>query len=200
MAPKRQRKKAGSPGAASGPAGGRWKRQRLEHGQIHTEEVFGAPDKGDDLEMPETEEEPLTFDEGEGADTKLQSASTESAPTEQAKETERNGLDLTLRPIENIYSAIKDMANSSKDLADGEPIHIRVATMCSGTEAPVFAIEMLQEFWERQDPGKKFLEFSHVFSVEISGFKQAYITRNTDNNTILFNDVRDFINPKDGQA
>ncbi|KAI1416189.1 hypothetical protein F5Y13DRAFT_206216 [Hypoxylon sp. FL1857] len=71
--------------------------------------------------------------------------------------------------------------------------------MCSGTEAPIWALKMLQEFFERTQPGRRFLNLSHVFSVEIVPFKQAYIARNAPG-AILFNDVRDFIEPENGSA
>ncbi|KAI0892196.1 hypothetical protein F4806DRAFT_489081 [Annulohypoxylon nitens] len=71
--------------------------------------------------------------------------------------------------------------------------------MCSGTEAPLFALMELQDCWEKIFPGRQVLQFLHVFSAEIVPFKQAYILRNT-NDTIVFNDVQDFVNPKDGKA
>ncbi|OTA95045.1 hypothetical protein M434DRAFT_231147 [Hypoxylon sp. CO27-5] len=58
---------------------------------------------------------------------------------------------------------------------------------------------MLVEFFERTQPGRRFLKVSHIFSVEIVPFKQAYIARNAPE-AILFNDVRDFIRPVNGAA
>ncbi|KAI1380681.1 hypothetical protein F4677DRAFT_194779 [Hypoxylon crocopeplum] len=107
-----------------------------------------------------------------------------------------NGLDMSLPPISNVDAAFKHMTGQSKTLITGGGIQLRVATMCSGTEAPIFALEMLQDFWNRIQPEKEFLEFEHIFSVEIVPFKQAYILRNTSN-SILFNNMRDFVNPKD---
>ncbi|KAI0885480.1 uncharacterized protein GGS22DRAFT_199782 [Annulohypoxylon maeteangense] len=112
----------------------------------------------------------------------------------------KNQLDLTLPPISDIDAAFWDMAKKSIELLDEKngQIMLRVATMCSGTEAPLFALEMLRDSWERLQPGRQFLQFLHVFSAEIVGFKQAYIMRNTD--ATVFNDVQDFVNPTNGKA
>ncbi|KAA8650448.1 putative SNF2 family helicase [Aspergillus tanneri] len=53
---------------------------------------------------------------------------------------------------------------------------LRVVTVCSGTESPLLALEMVQENL-RKHFGKNF-EFRHLFSAEIVPFKQAYIERN----------------------
>lgn len=63
---------------------------------------------------------------------------------------------------------------------------LRVATMCSGTEAPLLALRMITRSLFKQT-GKK-LEIEHVFSCEIEPFKQAYIERNFSP-PILFRDV-----------
>ena len=55
---------------------------------------------------------------------------------------------------------------------------IRVATVCSGTEAPIIAMQLMG------------LDIDHVMSCEIEVFKQAYIYRNFLPK-VLFNDVRD---------
>ncbi|KAF9224022.1 hypothetical protein BS17DRAFT_703902 [Gyrodon lividus] len=63
---------------------------------------------------------------------------------------------------------------------------LRVATMCSGTESPLLALELIcQSIKERHDI---VLEFEHVFSCEIEPFKQAYIERNFKP-PVLFRDV-----------
>ena len=63
---------------------------------------------------------------------------------------------------------------------------IRVATMCSGTESPLLALELIRrsilEHYEVE------MKFEHVFSCEIEPFKQAYIERNF-RPPILFRDV-----------
>ncbi|KAI1806080.1 hypothetical protein F4811DRAFT_569594 [Daldinia bambusicola] len=112
----------------------------------------------------------------------------------------RNGLNQSLPPISNVYAAFQDIAYRSGELLHGEDrIDLRVATLCSGTESPIFALKMLQESFDRMRPDRQFLKFSHVFSAEIEPFKQAYIARNTEG-AIIFNNVLDFIDPKDLKA
>jgi len=63
---------------------------------------------------------------------------------------------------------------------------LRVATMCSGTESPLLALELIQKSILAQH-GLNF-EIEHVFSCEIEPFKQAYIERNF-RPPLLFRDV-----------
>jgi hypothetical protein len=63
---------------------------------------------------------------------------------------------------------------------------LRVATMCSGTESPLLALELIQK--SIMDQHGLSLETEHVFSCEIEPFKQAYIERNF-HPPILFRDV-----------
>nr|XP_019014690.1 DNA repair protein Rad8 [Kwoniella pini CBS 10737]OCF53471.1 DNA repair protein Rad8 [Kwoniella pini CBS 10737] len=63
---------------------------------------------------------------------------------------------------------------------------LRVATMCSGTESPLLALNMIAKAIKAQHDLT--LSFDHVFSCEIEPFKQAYIERNFSP-PILFRDV-----------
>lgn len=89
---------------------------------------------------------------------------------------------------------------------------IRVATMCSGTESPILALDMLQKSIHEfvtdhaDDYQTKYninirdnddvsgsgsiLRLEHVFSCEIEPFKQAYIERNFSP-PVLFRDIRE---------
>jgi hypothetical protein len=76
---------------------------------------------------------------------------------------------------------------------------LRVATMCSGTESPVLALDMIKKSMERlvaqQDQDlclhpSQVLPIEHVFSCEIEPFKQAYIERNFSP-PLLFRDIRE---------
>jgi site-specific DNA-cytosine methylase len=73
---------------------------------------------------------------------------------------------------------------------------IRVATMCSGTESPVLALDMLansmEAFLQENEDGASLstLQIEHVFSCEIEPFKQAYIERNFQP-PLLFRDIRE---------
>ena len=62
---------------------------------------------------------------------------------------------------------------------------VSIATMCSGTEAPIFALEMIRE--ELADKGMN-LVIEHLFSAEIVPFKQAFIERNF-RPEIIFRDI-----------
>ena len=67
---------------------------------------------------------------------------------------------------------------------------LKVATMCSGTESPLLALELISESL-RKDFGLA-LELEHLFSAEIVPFKQAYIERNFSP-PIIFRDIRELI-------
>ena len=84
---------------------------------------------------------------------------------------------------------------------------LKVATMCSGTESPILALDMLQksledvcvEFGlhqdlkvdtESSDASLLVFPIEHVFSCEIEPFKQAYIERNF-RPPLLFRDIRE---------
>lgn len=58
--------------------------------------------------------------------------------------------------------------------------------MCSGTESPLLALELIQKSIIEQHGLA--LEVEHVFSCEIEPFKQAYIERNFQP-PLLFRDV-----------
>ncbi|PWZ01188.1 hypothetical protein BCV70DRAFT_159503 [Testicularia cyperi] len=63
---------------------------------------------------------------------------------------------------------------------------LRVATMCSGTESPLLALELMCRAIREQHGIR--IQVQHVFSCEIEPFKQAYIERNFSP-PILFRDV-----------
>ncbi|KPI40212.1 uncharacterized protein AB675_11230, partial [Cyphellophora attinorum] len=65
---------------------------------------------------------------------------------------------------------------------------LRIFTMCSGTEAPILALDMIQEALQRR--GMSF-NYKHVASAEIEPYKQGYIELNFDP-PLLFRDVTDF--------
>mmetsp|Transcript_22634 Transcript_22634/g.62827 ORF Transcript_22634/g.62827 Transcript_22634/m.62827 type:complete len:2149 (-) Transcript_22634:730-7176(-) len=65
---------------------------------------------------------------------------------------------------------------------------LRVATMCSGTESPLLALEMISGAC--RDLHNDEFQVEHVFSCEIEPFKQGYIERNFAP-PILFRDIRE---------
>ncbi|KAJ7066529.1 hypothetical protein C8F01DRAFT_1123601 [Mycena amicta] len=95
-----------------------------------------------------------------------------------------------LPPIHDISEIFDDLVGRIPKIK-GVAEHIqgrklRVATMCSGTESPLLALELIQKAILEQH-GLKF-DVEHVFSCEIEPFKQAYIERNF-HPPILFRDV-----------
>jgi site-specific DNA-cytosine methylase len=92
-------------------------------------------------------------------------------------------------PIRQLQQALKREGGKSGTL--------RVATMCSGTESPILALDMIQNALKlvaaktsTTTPGDDELRVAHVFSCEIEPFKQAFIERNY-RPPILFRDIRE---------
>lgn len=110
----------------------------------------------------------------------------------------QNQLRLDLQPITNVYEAFKDMLSKRQSdiiaIAKNGGFQLRVGTMCSGTEAPVFALKLIKEISQLLTNGQMFVEFDHLFSVENEPFKQAYISRNAPG-SIVFCDVVDLADP-----
>jgi hypothetical protein len=101
-----------------------------------------------------------------------------------------------LPPIHDIAAIFSDMVVRTPEMKSvakhlrGRPL--RVATMCSGTESPLLALELIRRSIEVQYGVN--LGVQHVFSCEIEPFKQAYIERNFQP-PILFRDVCELDKP-----
>lgn len=65
---------------------------------------------------------------------------------------------------------------------------LRVATMCSGTDSPIMALERIAQYLFKNH--KKTLHIHHVFSCEIEPEKARFIERNTGV-PLIFRDVRE---------
>ena len=106
------------------------------------------------------------------------------------------GIDRSLPPITNVEEAFQDLVQNkpkpaSDELAVAGGFKIRVATMCSGTDAPIFALELINKAFTTSNPNHHhLLEIEHVFSVENVDWKAAFIHRNAS--SMVFSDVRDF--------
>ncbi|KAI0272498.1 hypothetical protein BC834DRAFT_817628 [Gloeopeniophorella convolvens] len=98
--------------------------------------------------------------------------------------------DSSLPPISalpDIFSDIVTRLPEVKTLAEHiNGRKLRVATMCSGTESPLLALNLISRAMTEKY-GTTF-EVEHVFSCEIVPFKQAYIERNFQP-PLLFRDV-----------
>ncbi|KII87340.1 hypothetical protein PLICRDRAFT_125381 [Plicaturopsis crispa FD-325 SS-3] len=95
-----------------------------------------------------------------------------------------------LPPINDISAMFADMVSHIPKIK-GVVEHVngrklRVATMCSGTESPLLALDLICKSI-REQHGLN-LAVEHVFSCEIEPFKQAYIERNF-HPPLLFRDV-----------
>ncbi|KAF8892236.1 hypothetical protein BD779DRAFT_1511770 [Infundibulicybe gibba] len=111
------------------------------------------------------------------------------APTKKGgKAAAPDGSDLP--PIHDIPAIFSDLVSripAIKDVAKHVAGRkLRVATMCSGTESPLLALDLIQKSILEQH-GINF-DIEHVFSCEIEPFKQAYIERNF-HPPLLFRDV-----------
>ncbi|KAJ5770544.1 uncharacterized protein N7511_002595, partial [Penicillium nucicola] len=95
-----------------------------------------------------------------------------------------------LSPLHRLEDIFADMASKALErgfldvLCQLGKRPLRVATMCSGTEAPLLALDMISTGLgiDRQ------LRISHAFSCEIVPFKQSYIERNF-RPPLLFRDI-----------
>jgi len=67
------------------------------------------------------------------------------------------------------------------------PLRLVVATVCSGTEAPLTALDFIQEAGMKLF-GTQLVIYQHSFSCEIEPYKQAFIRRNHDP-PIIFRNV-----------
>lgn len=102
-------------------------------------------------------------------------------------------LDITKKANKGFGTAgkMEDVVNHLR----GRPL--RVATMCSGTESPMLALQMISDC--QKTLGLPSLKVEHVFSAEIVAWKQAYIERNF-RPPILFRDISEITTTQDGKA
>lgn len=111
------------------------------------------------------------------------------------------GVDLSLPPLDNVEDIFGDMASQALHLGLGEALEnvrrpLNVATMLSGTESPLIALDLLSKALEKK--GRPSIRVNHHFSAEIDVVKQGYIERNFRPKK-LFRDVREFI-PDDAKT
>lgn len=105
-----------------------------------------------------------------------------------AEKGQAKGLRLDLPPLSNVADIFRDLTERAipkgldKALQHLQGTPLRVATMCSGTESPLLALEAIRD----SVPWK--FEIDHLFSAEIVAYKQAYIERNF-HPPVLFRDI-----------
>jgi len=98
-------------------------------------------------------------------------------------------IDTSLAPLADVREMFEDMVKRVNPvLLRTSPIKLNVATLCSGTDAPIFALNLIQDALQAMGFGAGF-EFEHLFSCEIEPFKQGFIRRNLPHGTLIFRDV-----------
>ena len=132
-------------------------------------------DAGEDVSMPDDHSSDVDMDPS----------------TTNRKSSKSNPLESSdLPPINEIPAIFDDLVGRIPDIKKvAEHVagrKLRVATMCSGTESPLLALELIQKSIFEQHEVR--LDIEHVFSCEIEPFKQAYIERNF-HPPLLFRDV-----------
>lgn len=108
-----------------------------------------------------------------------------------------NGLNDNLAPLSDINEIFDSITTQAMSLGLEEAMEefvddeagIRIVTMCSGTESPIIAMNMVQQALQRQ--GKSHFKVRHLGSCEIEPYKQAFIERNFGP-PVLFRDVTEF--------
>ncbi|KAL6714776.1 hypothetical protein ACLMJK_008202 [Lecanora helva] len=104
------------------------------------------------------------------------------------------GINYNLPPISNIQQMFDDMTRDAVQLGFLDVVRklhgheINVATMCSGTESPLVALEAISDALGRQHGLK--LNIKHRFSAEIVPWKAAFIERNF-HPPLIFRDLRE---------
>jgi hypothetical protein len=110
--------------------------------------------------------------------------------TTSRKEKNASPEDSTLPPISRLPDIFLDIVSRLSEVNTlAEHIKgrkLRVATMCSGTESPLLALNLISRALTEKYGTT--IEVEHVFSCEIVPFKQAYIERNFQP-PLLFRDV-----------
>lgn len=162
----------------------------------YAEHASPDSDEGSELEMGvESEEEedlpkPKRAAKSKSAKKPARKAGVALGDDEERNEQDGKSWQANLPPIHDISEIFADIVHREPRLKDvAERVRgrkLRVATMCSGTESPLLALDMMCHFVEQQYGTP--LEVEHVFSCEIEPFKQAYIERNF-HPPLLFRDV-----------
>jgi hypothetical protein len=161
-----------------------------EKGQKNLDHFFGgkkAKDGAKDASKDTAQDDELPAHESQSTDSDVDM----DIPASEMKGTKSSAPDTSnLPPIHDIPAIFSDLVSripKIKDVAEHVAGRkVRVATMCSGTESPLLALELIQKSIQEQHNIS--FDVEHVFSCEIEPFKQAYIERNF-HPPLLFRDV-----------
>lgn len=80
----------------------------------------------------------------------------------------------------------------------GGAIRLRVATVCSGIDAPIFGLNVVRESGQNLGFGS-IIEYEHVYACEIEPWKQAFLQKNSKPQ-VIFRDVAELGKPGAKQA
>ncbi|EXJ95206.1 hypothetical protein A1O1_00325 [Capronia coronata CBS 617.96] len=106
-----------------------------------------------------------------------------------------NGLDNSKPPMSDINDIFRSLAQTGLKHGLKEAIepfmnqNMRLFTMCSGTESPIIAMDLIQKALKRD--GVDNFNYQHLGSAEIEPQKQAFIERNF-RPPVIFRDVTEF--------
>ncbi|KAI9846132.1 MAG: hypothetical protein M1838_001391 [Thelocarpon superellum] len=138
-----------------------------------------------------------------GAASAANSTSAKKRPTKRAQDsrntdtwTYKAGIREELPPMHDIGEIFEDLTRAAREQGLMKAVeHLRsnklkVATMCSGTESPILALQLVNESLNKLEG--RTLDFEHQFSAEIVPYKQAYIERNFSP-PIIFRDIRELV-------
>lgn len=151
--------------------------------------------------LPHTVSQAIQVANATQSNLKTSAQSSTSTKTTTAR-TKHNGLFDCLPPLSNIHEIFDEITINSRGLGLDEAQEqfldddagIRIVTMCSGTDSPLIALNMVQQSLQRQ--GQDYFKLHHLASCEIEPYKQAFIERNFGP-PIIFRDVTEFTEHKE---
>ena len=155
---------------------------------------FFHKSRSDPTEEEETEgastTEESTYDRNVAIDVDQEDEDEDDVGTTGRRERNNSPEDSPLPPISRLPDIFLDIVSRLSEVHTlAEHIKgrtLRVATMCSGTESPLLALNLISRAMTEKYGTTIIVE--HVFSCEIVPFKQAYIERNFQP-PLLFRDV-----------
>ncbi|KAK4447863.1 hypothetical protein QBC34DRAFT_495705 [Podospora aff. communis PSN243] len=105
---------------------------------------------------------------------------------------EERVLDQKSAPIfdvtEMFHHMVEKIVKGPHGAAFKRTLSISVATVCSGTDAPIFALQLIEKAALALNVGST-VQVNHLYSCEIEPFKQAFIRRNVPSSVVIFRDV-----------
>lgn len=106
-----------------------------------------------------------------------------------------DGPDTSQRPLNELRDIISELLGKAQAIGlsqfvdSGAKQYIRVGTMCSGTDAPLHALNMFGML--KNAAGEQVFTAINVFGCEIEPYKQGFLNRNSKPQ-LLFRDAADF--------